>query len=139
MELPDADWDGNWGNLCQGLPEHSDSFTLEITHPAGAKGEFEFDYIPVYRSGISRKAGCVEESGIYKIAIPNFSYLFSLGRKTITGAGLTPKTWSYQVDGAEHTYCGDLGLPPCGSVPLESVTVVTEPDSSKKVYRFGVK
>jgi RHS repeat-associated protein len=152
MYVDYQDWDGNAGSRCVGAPEESGAFTLAIAHPAGATGTFAFTYGRFQRSGVRLHAGCVgpSETGAWKIAIPNFSDGFSLVSKTVTGTGLTSMEWGYHYGSeiGDYQYCHaprdpvrHADLPECSAaaVALERGVVVTEPDGSKKNYRFGVK
>ncbi len=138
VSIPPQEWDGN---RCAGAPEDEGEFTLEITHPAGAKGTFEFGYKRLGRSGILSSRGCSSTAPDQKILIPNFADGFALIRKTITGPGLSPMEWLYDAGGGGvEPFCDISPMQDtCATATLDRTVTVTEPDLSQKRYRFGIK
>lgn len=140
-----AVWDGTNVN-CTNPPEDSGNYTVTIDHPSGAKGVFVFEYHRLARSGVPLINACesYSVSGIpnYKLLIPNFADNFALESKTITGTGLSSMAWTYNYDFTgvgPQSLCGGSGGPTCASQPSERRVRVTEPDGSRKTYRFGIK
>ncbi|KAF1722098.1 wall associated protein [Pseudoxanthomonas wuyuanensis] len=134
--------DGSIGgpSCIEPLPDHA-SFGLTVTHPAGAVGEFRFEYL---RHGISGTpaTACVLEGVIngeqhWSLAIPDYYYLFSLDRKTITGPGLSPQQWTYAY-GDPLTGRANYSGVYCTTCDQEKSVIVNQPDGSKDEYVFGV-
>jgi hypothetical protein len=135
-------WDGNTGPNCNGKPPPVQaSFVLSATHPSGATGTFEFGNYRHPRSGIHLSA-CAQRTSnsliYYKLMIPNYYDVMSLHEKTISGPGLTARTWTYSYPyGSAPLWGGGAPAYPCTSCPQEKVVTVREPDSTIKQYRYG--
>lgn len=133
----------------QDLPPNTGSFVYSIDAPSGAHGTFTFEYQRHTRDFVP--LSCVD--GNIDHAFPaayNFFDNFSLKTKQISGAGLSPSSWTYNYgdtggsyftangpyDGSVETY---IPTGSCGSVCSESkVVTVNEPDDIIK-YTFGTK
>jgi|GEM_PF-303292 len=140
-----AVWDGTNVN-CTNPPEDSGNYTVTIDHPGGARGVFVFEYHRLARSGVPLSSACetywVSSIPNYKLLIPNFADNFALQSKTITGTGLSSLVWTYNYEfsgGGPQPLCGGSGGPSCASQTSERQVRVTEPDASRKTYRFGIK
>ncbi|ANB16711.1 RHS repeat domain-containing protein [Dokdonella koreensis] len=138
-------WDGSTTN-CTGPPNDTGYYEVKIDHPGGAHGDFVFDYHRLARTGVDVGLGCLNPGGPvprFKLLIPYFADNFALQTKTLSGAGLLPLTWQYFYDAGTPT----VGWPgmcnsttaPCSAQPAERWVQVTEPDATKKRYRFGIK
>lgn len=126
-------WDGA-SHLCEPPPFYPNSFKLEITHPAGAKGVFDFEYERQHRSGTPANACHIGRGGSYVLGIPDHFDLYALARKTVSGPGLASMQWHYGYSAAG----GRTTLPtPCMSCPGEKAVVVIQPDGSSHEHVFG--
>jgi len=129
-------------------PIEPDKYSIRMTHPSGAAGEFNFDYLRHDRSGVSVRSCVVDMPGsggdppLYSLAVPYFFDVYSLGKKTISGPGLSaPMTWTYlyqapptqPIAGAPGT-CTDEAV-----CPSSKKTVVTDPSGGKTESIFGMR
>ncbi|MEL1264111.1 RHS repeat protein [Pseudoxanthomonas putridarboris] len=126
-------WDGA-SHLCEPPPFHANSFSLEVTHPAGAKGVFDFQYTRQYRSGTPANACNRRGDGNYVLGIPDHFDLYALIRKTITGPGLPSLQWQYGYSSVGGRTTQPV---PCMGCPGEKPVVVTQPDGSRHEHVFG--
>lgn len=108
---------------------------LEITHPAGAKGRFEFVYDRHMRSGTPFNCAYHPVGGRY-LTVPNYFDNFTLTKKTITGPGLPAMVWSYDYSGYPDDFTYQPGF--CQGCDLRKKVVVTKPDGSREVNEFGI-
>ncbi|KAF1689005.1 wall associated protein [Pseudoxanthomonas koreensis] len=126
-------WDGSDAD-CTPPEFFANSFGLRATHPSGAQGHFEFTFMRQHRSGTPANACNRRGDGRYVLGIPDHFDLYALARKTLSGPGLPIQQWQYAYP---HSG-GRTTLPvPCMSCPGEKLTVVTEPDGSKREHTFG--
>lgn len=144
LDVPYQNWDGNSGAICQAVPEDGPHpFKLVISHPSSAKGEFSFDYVRTYRSGVALKRGCVTQGGNGKITVPYFSDGFQLGSKKISGPGLPATEWYHNYDFPNPVSVGVFGFcadsAACAAHPLERTVMVAQPDGTAVLHRFGIK
>ncbi len=148
------DDDAHFGNFCpmpQPLPSQ---FTLTATHPAGAVGEFVFNYRQHYRSGID-KSSCVPldvATGISRLDRADFfdNYSLSIKRVAHFSAGansvaLPLQQWTYTYPtlspGPGYTRPDSVPIPCLDDVlcPPSKVVTVTQPDGSMVDHEFGVR
>ncbi len=108
---------------------------LEVTHPSGAVGRFEFNAERHYRAGTPHYC-IVRAPGDQYQTFPEYFDSFSLVKKTITGAGLQPMVWTYDYQGFPQDFTYAPGYCP-GCDTRKKVTVV-QPDGSKQVNEFGI-
>jgi RHS repeat-associated protein len=143
-EIHPSAWDGNTTN-CASPENDGGYYEVRIDHPGGAHGTFVFDYHRLARTGILLSAGCYNPGGPIprsKTVIPPIADNFALQTKTLAGAGLPTLTWQYLYDAGAPTvawpgFCGTVAA--CNAQPAERWVQVTEPDLTKKRYRFGIK
>ncbi len=115
---------------------------MDVTHPSGAKGRFEFAYIRHGRSGTPASACTVDfidyEQGIVyqSLKLPDYSYTYSLWKKTIEGPGLSPMIWTYEWEDPT-TGRENFGGSYCSFCDPDKAAFVTEPDGTRKEYIFG--
>ena len=134
------------GSACiESLPDTATPFSMIITHPSGARGEFKFAYTRHGRSGTPASACSVDridpETGtVYRsLKIPDYSYTYSLVKKTITGPGLVqPLIWEFSwEDPTTGRAEFDSSMRYCGNCDEDMAAYVREPDGVKKQYVFG--
>lgn len=147
-------WDGSNSSACSGAPRPLGEFKLNITHPSGATGKFEFAMGRHGRSGVPQSY-CIrvfsfggsgslpDQQPSFRMAVSPFSDVYSLQSKTITGAGLPP-------DGLKWTYAQTRPLPghfpglwagsvvPCTTCEKDKIITVRNPDGSATHHRFGI-
>lgn len=113
-----------------------DDFTLTATHPSGAEGEFRFALGRLHRTGTPSNT-CIPRSipnsvdFNYELQIPDYFDNYVIVSKKISGSGVAPQTWSYNVDGPVCRW-GD-------NCPDRKTAIVNNPDGSRLEYVFGVK
>lgn len=117
-------WDGS-PTLCRKPDFEPSAFTLVATHPAGTRGQFEFEYVSRARTGIPANACGSVGARKYQRVSPSID-LFAIKSKTLTGPGLGTQIWSYERGGY------DSGLSDV------TVATVVEPDGSRRHNVFGV-
>jgi RHS repeat-associated protein len=105
------------GQDCADAPVDATSFTLEMTHPAGSKGTFEFLLKRHQRTLPTNPPNCSQ--GHYNV--PPYVDAFSLVSKTISESANTSKTWSYTYGNGADTCVGCFAI---------KKNVVTQPDGS---------
>jgi RHS repeat-associated protein len=124
-------------------PDDITDFTLNVTHPAGAAGAFEFRYMQHYRSGVPTNACNPVGDGIsWRLDIANYLQNFALTRKTVAGVGVPSMAWTYDYERIAYgrsphqtpAACMDAQL-----CPESKKVTVTQPDNSTTDYDFGVR
>jgi len=144
MVTPAPALDDN-GACSESLPASATGFAMDITHPSGAKGLFNFGYIRHGRSGTPASACTVDYIGppdqgstVYRsLKLPDYSYTYSLVTKTVTGPGISPLQWSYDWEDPTNGRA-ELGSNLyCQTCDQDMVTFVTEPNGTKKEYVYG--
>jgi len=118
-------WDGD-PSRCHKPGFDPSSFTLVATHPAGTRGQFDFEYSRRTRTGAGPNA-CAALGGRYYQRVSSSFDLYAIKRKTLTGPGLGTQVWSYEQGGY------DFGI------PNSSVATVMEPDGTRRHSVFGIK
>lgn len=132
------------GGYCAEPDFTVETFTMTATHPSGATGVFEFPYTRLHRMGTPRNA-CVpafenpsgNPDGPHELLKPDYFDLWSLGKKVITGPGLTSLQWTYnygdlgygRIDGFPHQ---------CSTCPRTKTVTVFNPDGSRTQHKYGV-
>ncbi len=131
---------------CQSNPLMLDvAVTLTATHPSGAVGTFNFTNRRHYRSGV-HATECMAEgvdplTQTFTLLVPHYFDVMSLTNKTITGPGLSPRTWDYDYGANFQTLWGTYTEPavyPCTTCTPDKMVTVTNPDGTKRRYRFGI-
>jgi YD repeat-containing protein len=144
-------WEVGTGPDCHLKPPAvAASFSITITHPSGAVGAFQFANKRHPRSGIHARAcvvNPVQQNGTwfdtYKLYIPNYFDVMSLGQKSLSGPGLTARTWTYVFPQGNVALWGSRDQDftyPCTNTtacPVEKTVTVHEPDGTSKQYRYG--
>ena len=116
-------WDGD-EMLCSHPDFERSSFTLVATHPAGTRGQFDFEYVSRARGGIPANAcGSVGARRYQRVA--RSIDLFAITRKTLSGPGLGTQVWSYERGGYDSGLTG------------VAVATVVEPDGTRRHSVFG--
>ncbi|HRP71437.1 MAG TPA: RHS repeat-associated core domain-containing protein [Luteimonas sp.] len=137
--LPPLPW-------CGGFPLMLDvGFTLTATHPAGASGTFQFNNRRHYRSGVH--ATECQQTGDpvnpdYDLVVPHYFDVLSIDSKIISGPGLSPMAWNYSYALLPQTLWGVPTTPlpyPCTTCTAEKTVTVSNPDSTKSRYTFGMR
>lgn len=142
--LSQGTWDGGGGSKCGVKPPPLvASFGMTVTHPSGAVGTFQFANTRQPRSGVHMNAcldRVINSVHTYKLVVPNYFDVMSLGKKTITGPGLSTLTWRYQYPRGSVALWGSRGQPftyPCTTCPSVKRVRVSEPDGTRKEYIYG--
>lgn len=117
-------WDGN-PTRCTKPSFIPSTFTLVATHPAGARGEFEFEYVRRIRTGIGANACAKLGTRYYQRASASFD-LYAIKRKLLSGPGLSAQAWSFEGGGYD-------------SRADAAVSTVVEPDGTRRHRVFGIK
>lgn len=118
-------WDGD-PSRCRKPGFDPSSFTLIATHPAGTRGQFDFEYSRRTRTGVGANA-CAAVGGRYYQRVSASFDLYAIKRKTLSGAGLGSQTWSYEQGGYNF------------GIPNSSVATVVDPDGTRHHSVFGIK
>jgi YD repeat-containing protein len=137
--LPPLPW-------CGGFPTMLDTtLTFTATHPSGASGTFNFGNRRHYRSGV-HASECIQfgdpSNPEYELAVPHFFDVMSILSKTITGPGLAAMTWSYTYPSIIENLWGaplEPAVYPCTTCTSEKKVTLTNPDSTKTRYTFGMR
>lgn len=124
-----------------------EAMTLEVKHPSGARGSFEFINTRHFRSGVA--AGeCwpgpqnPDDGGWpmwHSLQVPYYFDVMSLRAKTITGHGLPSMRWDYSYPGLQ-TLWGDYGpwQYPCTTCDTSKIVRVVNPDQTITEHVFGI-
>ncbi len=126
----------NQGNMnAANAPEQSSLWTVSITHPSGAKGDFTFR--PLYHGMNNAPGGCAYfgdgTSGYWGTwGVPSAYGVNSLYQKKISGPGMDDRTWdySYQPSWSFQSQCNSG----CAD---SSKTTVNTGDGESRVYTYG--
>ncbi|MGH8043043.1 MAG: RHS repeat domain-containing protein, partial [Stenotrophomonas sp.] len=121
---------------CPAMPAPIVNFHVEMDHPTGATGAFQFGLSRHKRSGTPANT-CVADSNpnTFRPLFPDHFDVYSIKAKTITGAGLAPRRWSYEYRNVRPVQ--GTGPLPCESCRREKVVVVKQPDGSELKQTFG--
>lgn len=145
-----------WGNV-----------NFQVTHPSGAKGDFEFWGQTFYRSNVFYTCNIIftnveGTSGSAQVITPNYFDTTSLLKLSISGPGISPEITRYEYGVEFYPYCNAIfsanGQPagpacseqgyvedPCVGPYAECTdslgrwVTTTRPDGTKIRKRFGVK
>jgi RHS repeat-associated protein len=109
--------------------------TYTVTHPAGAVAAFTFKGTRHGRTNVKHQCRVWgEDDQNASNAYPTYQDVNSLQSKQVSGAGLTPATYSYSYTSLTQGYEPAWG----GTPPPHYKTVtVTEPDGTQQVHTFG--
>lgn len=123
--------------ICPESPHPLVAFSLQATHPSGAKGSFDFQLARHRRTGVMERS-CIADSKpqTWRLATPNYFDVYSLRTKTISGPGMGLQQWRYSVQNPRGERVSIAKLP-CTTCEESKTTQVTQPDGSKLTYRFG--
>ncbi|MGB3873975.1 MAG: RHS repeat domain-containing protein, partial [Stenotrophomonas sp.] len=102
------------------------TYTLSITAPSGAVGQFNFNVLQHWRSSIPEHACQIVSPTYWFMKTPRFHWNLSLLSRTITGPGLPTMSWSY-------TY----GAPNPLFSPDSKQNTMAGPDSTWVRYTYG--
>jgi YD repeat-containing protein len=111
------------------------TWSLSMTHPSGAKGDFVFHAIyqgtndtpGATYTDCSSDFGCV---GAGTFGVPSVHAVISLAQKKITGPGLADREWRYNYNANWSFSCGNCGA-------SSSETTVTRMDGLIRRYKYG--
>lgn len=118
---------------------------LEMRHPSGAVGTFQFTYTRHGRTGtpasacvvyMSTPVDPVQSIPHYELAIPDYLDNFALTAKVISGPGVAPMQWSYVYGGGTGGGRTTQSVP-CMNCPQDKAVVVHAPDGSRTEHHFG--
>ncbi|MGH8052171.1 MAG: hypothetical protein ACREPB_16030, partial [Arenimonas sp.] len=142
---PTTDFDTEDSRCIEPLEAGGGNFTLTATHPSGAVGQFEFEFKRHRRSGIPESV-CTpyqtDTSGFdnrsyYALAVPDYFDLYSITKKTITGAALPTQQWQYGYEIIPYGRT-PIAITPCTSCQDAKSVTVDQPDGTRQEHRFGV-
>ena len=109
--------------------------TGRLTHPSGARAEFEFRPTRHGRTNVPfdcidvSGGGGANNSGAFNWH-PVFSDVWALVRKTVRGPGLVDSTWAYGYPSPKGSYAPDRGS-------QTRIVTLTHPDGSLTQSAFG--
>jgi len=127
-------------------------FGYTVKHPAGASATFSFEGKRHYRTRVAFWCQSYAGSAFEELLVPNYSDTISLVGKTLSGPGLTAKTWTYaygEPNSSSFSYPptepgGSWYVPeprdncplnlPCA--PEDDAKYVTETESTGRVKRY---
>ncbi len=121
------------------------AYTLTAKSPSGATANFLFNNTRHGRSGVNinecANTGTLSVP-INALQVPNFFDVMSLTQKTISGPGVPTATWSYDYGESPEgeKFWGHLHSSyhyPCTTCRLDKTIYVSEPDGTKRRYKFG--
>ncbi len=105
-----------------------------MTHPSGAVGRFEVE--PVEHARGSNDATCFTlNGGVTAPLAPAYYAVQSLQKKTLSGPGMAPQTWSYSYSPST----GEGSYPGCSYCPSTKWTQVQEPSGRSTRLTHGMK
>lgn len=146
MRLGHQPWTEDPGPGCGTLPPlELKDYSLQVYHPAGAEGTFNFSHKRNFRAGIP-SSFCQSESQPsgpvrHYLDTPFHFDTFSLISKIIQGPGISvPLIWSYQeeVFGEDPPGLWSGTVPPCLSCLDSKLISIRQPDGSTVSERYGV-
>lgn len=147
--------DDAYGPDCPITEPTPSQFTLTIKHPAGAVGEFIFNYRQHYRSGIAQTSCVVvnAQTGAHRLDLADFFETYTLTSKRIShfspganSTALPAQQWTYNFPGSgfgfQYPRPKSFGPLPCTNdvlcPPFKTVTVI-QPDGTLIEHNFGVR
>ncbi|MFT3755985.1 MAG: hypothetical protein QM769_08560 [Pseudoxanthomonas sp.] len=151
--FPELEGEWVWCSPEQGVA--SNNYRLQVTHPSGATGLFQFLNSRHYRSGV-HATSCIQEfydnsgpgpgGGVtptptYSLVVPNYFDVMSLTSKVISGPGTAAMTWQYDYGTDPIPLWGSHTQPatyPCTTCTQFKTVTVTNPDGTKLRQRYGV-
>jgi len=106
-----------------------------MTHPSGARGQFDTVHQFHGRTGVMRACYFVPRSTTRTTgaAFPRNSIGQSLQRKTISGPGMEPQVWSYSFG------AGASGWDTCTTCPTTKPVIVVNPDGHMTRLIYGIR
>lgn len=118
------------------------NYTLQLRHPSGALGEFEFVHQRLYRAGIPSTYCEAETVGgtsiVHRLALPNYFDVLGLSTKRITGPGIPAgQLWSYFDLGSYQGLWSGM-IPPCMTCTQSKRVRIVQPDGSRVEEEFGI-
>jgi YD repeat-containing protein len=113
------------------------TFTGTIEHPSGLTGTFTVQPMAHGRSGVTRQCwGVVLSPDADGYAItPSLWYSLTATSKTFSGAGVPPRTWTYQYSGPNNSWSADC--PSSSSCASTVTTDVIDPEAKTVRYTFS--
>ncbi len=130
--------------LCPAPPLSSGEFGIAITHPSGARGEFNFGIQRHFRHNIPKLCNSFLDmagpSTSYQfLTIPNFNDSFTIRNRVVTGPGLSPMRWDYQFGIGGSGLAFEENCPGSSSLacPKFTETRVVGPGGTYDRYQFG--
>jgi RHS repeat-associated protein len=107
---------------------------IQIGHPSGAIGTFDFDFRRTYREGAPDTCFQREPGDNYQL-VSNYFDNYQLLRKQVEGSGVGNNIWTYTYD--HYTYDPNTLPGACENCGSWRDVTVTEPDGTKTAHRFG--
>ncbi|MCK9386262.1 MAG: RHS repeat protein [Nevskia sp.] len=116
---------------------------LTVTHPSGAVGTFTARLTRHSRSLVWNECS-FETENPYTDSANGPTIVtdnFALTTKTISGAGLTPATWTMAYASPSPSFGGDLGgvQDPPTDASDQKMATITNPDQTRTRYTFGIR
>lgn len=104
-----------------------------ITAPSGLQGRFEAHPVRHARSSVPEACDASTPSSSGPERRPRYTNNLALTSKTITGAGLTTQTWTYQYPLAQASWRATCQTSGCS---LTSTSLVVDPSGNTTRYTF---
>ncbi|MCX7033222.1 MAG: RHS repeat protein [Arenimonas sp.] len=137
---------------CSDLWPPEQIFGYTVKHPAGASASYSFEAKRHIRTRIIWICESNEQTPLEELAVPNFADVISLVSRTVSGPGITPKTWTYEYgepNSSSFSYPPvspggawyvpsprDACVPGVPCAPEDDAKYVTETESTGRVKRY---
>lgn len=147
--LPLKEWDahdagGSHPSLCPVEYDSrydDDGYHLTITSPSGAVGKFDFGYSSIYRSHTPVTPCQASPNQAPSPYASHYSSNYRIGKKTISGVGLTTQSWTYYIDDGSisfYTNPSEKPTDPCPACRQTKTATVIGSDGKYDRYMFGI-
>lgn len=137
---------------CSDLWPPEQVFGYTIKHPAGASASYAFEAKRHLRTRVVWICESNEQTPLEELAVPNFADVISLVSRTVSGPGITPKTWTYEYGDPNSSSFSYPPVSPGGAwyvppprdacapgvpcAPEDDAKYVTETESTGRVKRY---
>ena len=127
-------------------------FGYTIKHPAGASASYSFEAKRHFRTRIIWMCESNEQTPLEELTVPNFADVISLMSRTLSGPGITPKSWTYEYgepNSSSFSYPPvspggawyvppprDACVPGVPCAPEDDAKYVSETESTGRVKRY---
>ncbi|GEM_PF-1905459 len=137
--------EGQW-EWCQNMDSviGGASYIVSASHPSGAQAVFRFLRTRHYRNGV-HATECMQEGDYltptYSMVIPYYYDAMSMRRKAVSGSGMGELVWTYEYGDIGDGFWGvrtEPALYPCTTCTPSKTVSVSNPDGSRRNYKFGI-